>query len=287
MRLGAYWVFAICSSVGCSSTDDNAVGGMGATCQVDSDCPYGAAVAECVAGVCRFRDGGTVIPTDGGSGSGGTAGTTCDAGGCPATSGSLAGTWEVLGSRVGDVQRSALVTVTAGSLVVDEWRGTFQAILHGNTFDVSFVGTNGAHFQFSAAHTPGPGSAGIIPLPLFGDWDAHAANTPGCTISAKPDLASADCTRADALPSWMARNGTATLRATRTSSLASEFGDFGGNWTFSTALGASCTIKVEGNTISAECTNAGEATGSATFTLTGDSGRGSTSKGIEFTAQRR
>src|SRR5262249_44493062 len=156
----------------------------------------------------------------------------------------------------------AIVTISSETLVVNEWQGTFQAVLHGNDFDVSFVRNDGGHFQFSAAHTPGPGSAGIIPLPLFGDWDAHAANTPGCTISAKPDLATADCTKANELPSWMARNGTATLRATRSSPLASQFGDFGGNWTFTTALGASCSIRVEGHTISAQCTGAGDATGS-------------------------
>lgn len=205
----------------------------------------------------------------------------CDSGNCP----SLTGTWELVGSRVGDVQRSALVTISSGSLVVTTWRGNFQSLQHGNTFDMSFVG--GSAYQFAAARTDGPGNAGIIPLPLFGEWDAHAVNAPGCTVSAKPDLASASCSKASGLPDWMEQNGTATLQATRTSALASEFGDFGGEWTFTTAVGASCSIHVEGNTISATCTNARNATGNGSLTLDGDTGHGSTSAGIEFTAQRR
>jgi hypothetical protein len=212
----------------------------------------------------------------------GTApGVQCDSGNCP----SLTGTWEVVGSRLGDVQKSALVTVSAGSLVVTTWKGNFQALQHGNTFDMSFVG--GSTYKFAAARTEGPGNTGIIPLPLFGEWDAHAANSPGCTVSVKPDVASASCSKASGLPDWMELNGTATLQATRTSTLASQFGDFGGDWTFTTGVGASCSIRVEGQTISATCTNARNATGNASLTLDGDTGHGSTSAGIEFTAQRR
>jgi hypothetical protein len=186
---------------------------------------------------------------------------------------------------MGDVQKSALVTMSSGSLVVQTWKALFQAVLHGNTFDMTLSGSG--NYEFSATRTDGPGSAGIIPLPLFGEWDAHAVNTPGCTISAKPDLATATCTKVSGLPDWMESSGAATLRATRTSTLASEFGDFGGEWTFTTAVGASCSIRVEGSTISAECTNARNATGSATVVFEGDSAHGSTSAGIEFTAQRR
>jgi hypothetical protein len=50
--------------------------------------------------------------------------------------------------------------------------------------------------------------------------------------------------------------------------------------------GASCTIRFEGTTVSADCTNALNATGTGSFTLDGDTGHGSTSKGIEFSAQR-
>jgi hypothetical protein len=172
--------------------------------------------------------------------------------------------------------------------VVNWWKGSFEAVLHGNTFDAAFKSVSGQPgVQFAATRTDGPGSAGIIPLPLFGNWDAHAPNTPGCTISAKPDLATASCTKVSALPDWMERSGSATLQATRTTALASEFGDFGGQWTFTTGTGASCEIRFEGSTISATCTNAGTATGNASFTLDGDTGHGSTSAGIEFTAQRR
>jgi hypothetical protein len=222
------------------------------------------------------------------SGSGGATPTACDGGNCSSVPGSLTGTWEVIGSRIGDVQRSALVSVSASALSVVEWRGALEAVLHGDTFDVSFQPSSGySGFQFGATHTEGPGDAGIIPLPLFGDWNAHAANTAGCTISVKQDSASADCTRARELPGWMATNGVATLRAMRTTSLVSDFGDFGGTWAFTAAKGASCTLKVEGSTISATCANAEAATGSANFTLDGDTGHGSTSAGIEFTAQRR
>lgn len=208
--------------------------------------------------------------------------------GCPPSSSSLAGTWEVIGSRVGNVQRSAVVTMSSGSLVVVGWSGTMQAVLRGNTFDVAFVNTAGSRgVEFSAARTDGPGNAGSIPLPLFGEWDAHAANTPGCTISARPDHASASCTRAGGLPDWMETGGVATLEATRTSALESQFGDFGGHWTFTTADGASCSIRVEGSTINANCTNAQNATGSGSLVFEGDSAHGSTSAGIEFTAQRR
>jgi hypothetical protein len=219
----------------------------------------------------------------------------CDGASCSPAAAGLSGTWEIIGSRVGDNPRSALVAISSRSLLVSGWEGTFQAVAHGNAFDVAFNRTypggfgftsSGLRFGFTATRTDGPGNAGIIPLPLFGEWDAHAQNSPGCTISARPDLATASCTRAGELPVWMQRAGAATLQATRTSALASEFGDFGGEWTFTTALGASCSIRVEGSTISAECTNAGSATGSGSLVFEGDSAHGSTSAGIEFTAQR-
>jgi hypothetical protein len=212
-------------------------------------------------------------------------GSTCDGASCPSAAPGLAGTWEVIGSRMGDVPKSALVTISSESLVVTSWKAFFQAVLHGNTFDMSL--RDSLHYDFAATRADGPGNAGIIPLPIFGDWDAHAANTPGCTISAKPDLATASCTKVGALPDWMERTGVATLQATRTRALASEFGDLGGEWTFTTAVGASCSIRVEGSTISADCTNAGSATGNGSIVFEGDSAHGSTSAGIEFTAQRR
>lgn len=316
VRWGIGWV-VLAAAAACDSTGD-ATGKVSAfSCQSDSDCPSDAGPARCVSGRCELLVSGwsgnpgcdaCVSTAAGGSAAGSTGGRggttgpspTCDAGGCPPPAGgSLEGTWDVIGSRLGEADKGAIVTFSSQSLVIADWAGTFVAMPRGNTFEMGYwsgaappplfsqnktFGSFG--FEFTATRTDGPGSAGIVPLPLFGRWDAHYANNPGCTITAAPDAASATCSNVLGLPTWMQKFGNATLQATRVQSLDSAFGDFGGEWRLTTGVGASCTIRFEGTTISADCANAADATGNGSITFDGDTAHGSTSKGIEFTAQR-
>lgn len=227
--------------------------------------------------------------TSGGTSSGGvTGGQSCDGGCAPPTGNSLTGTWEVIGSRLGGKQQSALVTISPTYLIISAWSGSFNAILRGDTFECTLTQSFRSTKNFGLTRTAGTGDTGIIPLPLFGDWDAHAQNSQGCAIHAASDSASATCTQAGELPDWLRDHlsNAAHLTATRTQTLPSSFGDFGGVWTFTSGYGASCTIRFEETTVSADCQNAHNATGTASFTLDGDTGHGSTSQGIEFTAQR-
>jgi hypothetical protein len=197
----------------------------------------------------------------------------------------LTGTWEVIGSRLGDVQKSVIVTISPTYLIISSWISTMTVVQRGNAFEATLSRNGRQGAFFTAVRTDGPGDTGIIPVPLFGTWEAHSSS-PGCAIQAGPDSASANCVNVSDFPFWMRQGSAATLTATRTRPLSSVFGDFGGEWTFTTNAGASCTFRFEGSTISAACLNARETTGTASLTIDGDTLHGSTDKGIEFTGQR-
>jgi hypothetical protein len=223
---------------------------------------------------------------------GGQAGSS---GAAPSTDGGLpelTGTWEIIGSRIGKPPASAIVTISPTVLTVNAAGGGFlSAVAHGNVFDVDFnANVPSVSFtpisMFAAERTALGGDTGIIPLPLFGDWNMHSGNTPGCTVKLEATAAAATCTHVIRLPDWAIRlNGT--LQATREMTLPSAFGDFGGVWHLTTDTGADCTLRFEASTVSSSCTKAKKANGTASFTLDGDTGHGTTSAGIEFTAQRR
>ena len=78
-----------------------------------------------------------------------------------------------------------------------------------------------------------------------------------------------------------------TYSATRVSQLASQLGDFGGQWQLTNGAGANCTATVEGNRVTATCTNAHPLTGSLQLTLGNDCVASGTSGTYELSAHRR
>jgi hypothetical protein len=202
----------------------------------------------------------------------------------PGEVGALSGSWEIVGSGPSRVQESVLVTVSPTVLTINARGGSVSAAAQGDAFDVSVQW--GAHQQsFTAVRTPAQGGGGIIPLPLFGTWTANTPGSTGCDIQAGTESVSATCANVS-LPGWAPRiNGH--LTATKTAGLESEYGDLSGQWSITTDTSATCTLRFEANTASLECRNAPYANGTASVTIDGDTAHGSTSTGIEFTAQRR
>src|ERR1051326_2119165 len=100
----------------------------------------------------------------------------------PAASGaSLTGTWEIIGTGVTGFQESVIVTVSPSTLTVERQAssgGSVSGVAHGDTFDVTYQECKcTAAKDFTADRTAGPGDTGIIPLPLFGDWNMHTPTT--------------------------------------------------------------------------------------------------------------
>jgi hypothetical protein len=268
--------------LGCSTSGSGVSGETHFLCQETSDCaPHGNALV-CVEGECRQVSG---------SGSGGAAASAQGDGGAR----SLEGTWDVVGTQYAGQPTSATVTISPSELQVITHGGSFLAVLQGDTFAVAWtypyahlgyplpVVTN----TFDAARTPGAGTAGIIPLPLFGDWQLLSQRANGCGATLSPTRLSGSCNLVGPGPVWAPSIEDGQLNATRTEPLGSIFGDLGGSWTVALSGGGSCSVRVEGATITSQCNDAQLATGTFSFSYDQTTAHGVTSQGIEFTAQRR
>jgi hypothetical protein len=121
----------------------------------------------------------------------------------------------------------------------------------------------------SAQNTPAPLNVGSIPLALGGAW-VFTSMHEQCTAQAMAGLMSVRCLSdqfaynvgEDNMGSinWprgfpLAVNGR-TYSATRSATSASSFGDLGGTWLAQSdvATGRSCTVTVNGPTLTADCT---------------------------------
>jgi hypothetical protein len=118
----------------------------------------------------------------------------------------------------------------------------------------------------------------------------HFAGVPdtgvGCNYNLGPTALSISCTSRVARPPSWPELSNAIVTASRDESLASILGDIGGRWTVSSG-NATCQAALEGNTVTLTCVNAKSYTGQVTLNVNGDRISGTTSGGIEFTAQRR
>jgi len=127
---------------------------------------------------------------------------------------------------------------------------------------------------------------GILPLPLAGVLHfSDTSSGEGCDSDLRAGSFTMSCT-ANARGAGDLHFSNTDASATRSEALPSVFGDLGGRWSYQNGS-ASCSVTFENNTITADCTDAGDFTGAATVTVDGDRISGSTDAGIEFTAQRR
>lgn len=191
-----------------------------------------------------------------GSSSGGSSGASSSSGGLPSP---LVGTWDVI-SAVGGRQRTATVTVTPTSLVL-EWQGFSMNADVSNGAPSITASFEGVSSDVTATHIEEAADYGQIPYRLAGSWNFGGRQSDQCTATVKADSAKIDCSNlaaplSDVLQGYdyVARKplGTGTSTAQRKSKRDSIFGELGGEWAVVTPR-ASCSVTFEGNKMTADC----------------------------------
>jgi len=220
--------------------------------------------------------------SDGSNGSGGSHGNTTTTG---STGGpdDLSGTWDVIVSAADGEAVTSTVTLSPTQLGVT---GELEvlALITDDIIDIAFEGESIRATREAA----GDMDLGVLPLPLAGAlWFAGVPDlNNGCHHRLDESELRLECTDDISTPSEFPELENADLTAERTEARNSIFGDLGGRWRV-TAQALDCSVLFEANNIDVDCARADSDSG--TISITVDNGRitGSTSGGLEFTAQRR
>jgi hypothetical protein len=246
----------------------------------------------------------------GGSGGGGSGGSSASggAGGVSGTGGSstlacdqdLSGTWDLLAERNAGQPLTGVLVVSAGGLSL-QLGPTLIYVAQPIKQATWQAHAGGTIHTITVGNTPAPLNSGSIPLALGGTW-TFSTGGEQCTASAAPASVSGGCQGAgyfsggadwpSALPNPV--NG-ATYTATRLTSMASQFGDLGGQWQTSSRGGAggSCTVTLAANTITTTCSGVVHFNGTMQLTIasdctaSGETGNGLAGSGFALSGQRR
>ncbi len=201
----------------------------------------------------------------------------------------LAGNWEVSGTRYGTDESTGVISLTAKQLSIQTGGGGVTATLQSDgTFAAEVNYPWGSDPLIASRTGTGAFNFGAIPLDLSGSWqitDSPAAEGYGCAATLHDGSFHATCLNSLRFQ-WMPDFSRGSIGCQRTSLLASRFGDFGGKWNCAMSTGGICDFKFEGSTISSNCTNAQRMNGTMTVTFNGDLASGQTSSGLEFSAKR-
>jgi hypothetical protein len=132
---------------------------------------------------------------------------------------------------------------------------------------------------------------GAIPIDLSGSWTFRNIPGPNETV---PDMFGCDATlsatnlsaicSAARLPSWVRPYdlGPGSVMGTKVAEGSSSFGDLSGTWSVPLRA-ATCTFRFEGSTFASDC---GPKLGDMRMTFCDSMASGTTTSGIEFSAQR-
>jgi hypothetical protein len=236
----------------------------------------------------------TSVPSGTGGGGGGGLG---GAGGPRNCDGDLTGTW--------DLYASSLTSGSVGGVLVVSSAG-FDVTTSGGHLVYTAQGSPSATWTTSAGtrpiavqNNPVDVNGGSIPVAFGGHW-MLASGVETCTLDVVSGSAAGTCQAApgDRVASgrdWPyatvpnLENGLHYL-VSRTSTLASQFGDYGGVWTArsDTGSGQGCSITLDGNTITTSCHASNDFNGVMHLTIGSDCvASGTTPSGLEVSARRR
>ncbi len=245
--------------------------------------------------------GGAIIKLD--AAAGGQAGSGLDAG----TAGSvgcdkdLSGTWDLFATSVGTgIVRGVLIVSKDGfSLSTSRAQLTYNAQTPSATWQYTPPYHSSSTRVISVQSTPAAANTGSFPVAVGGHWVLQSA-TETCTLDVAADRIAGHCTGLpgdhnlagvdwpyEVLPS--PENGF-NYTVTRSDALASQFGDFGGNWAAGSDSGSAqgCSIKLEGNTASTSCHTSNRFNGDLHLTVGANCvASGVTPRGLEVSARRR
>ena len=253
--------------------------------------------------------GGGSLGTGGGGGStaradaapdvaGGGGGTSYDAGtgGVAGCDQDLSGTWDLYTTSLASGSVAATLVLGASGFTFTMTRGQLAYTAAG-TKSATYKTSSGTRL-ITVQNTPAGVNSGSFPLALGGHWTL-ASNHETCTLDVASGTVKGNCNgRPDeynvAADDWpyiipSPENGLHYLFS-RTSTLASQFGDFGGQWTAKsdTGSGQGCVFKVEGNTFTSTCVASNDFNGNLHLTIGSDCvASGMTPSGLEVSGRRR
>lgn len=231
-------------------------------------------------------DGGSdnTTASDGSGGSGGSGGskgdTTTSSTGSPDD---LSGTWDVIVSAPDGDASTSTVTLSPTQLGVSG-ELDLVALVTDEVIDIAYEGESVRATREAESDM----DLGVLPLPLAGAlWFAGVPDlNEGCHHRLDESELRLECTDDISTPYNLPEFENADLTAERTEARDSIFGDLGGRWRV-TAQALDCSVVFEDNTIEVDCADAGSDSGSVSITVNDGRITGSTSGGLEFTAQRR
>ena len=228
--------------------------------------------------------GGGSVATGGAGGSSGE----CSAG---IDGDSLAGNWHAIGTRIGVPPLELAISVDSQRLAIQTARGSFSAQKDGTTFTVTYMETGAPKLVAATQQIAGSMALGAIPIDLSGSWafrnvrslNDTTADMYGCDATLSATNVSAICSAAR-LPSWVRPYdlGPGSAMGTKVADGSSSFGDLSGTWSVPLRA-ATCTFRFEGSTFASDC---GPKLGAMRITFCGSVASGTTTSGIEFSAQR-
>jgi hypothetical protein len=230
----------------------------------------------------------------GGGGSGGSSSPTAGAAGCDKD---LTGTWDLFATRIGSTPASGIMIVGPDGFTVTTDGGQLTYNAQG-TKSATWAPTTGAVRSIAVQNTPASVKGGSIPVVLGGHWIV-SATWETCTLDVASSAILGTCHGRPGEYTVSAEDWPYTIPTpendllytiSRTSTLASQFGDFGGIWTArsSTGSGQHCTITLQGNTITVDCQTQTEFAGVTHLTVGSDCvASGTTPSGLEVGARRR
>jgi len=204
---------------------------------------------------------------------------------------SLAGSWHAIGTRIGVPPLELRIDLDSQHLAIQAARGTFTAAKNGAAFTVTYAETNGSARLAATQQIAGSMALGAIPLDLSGSWTFRNIPGPndivpdmlGCDATLSATNLSAICSAAR-LPSWVRPYdlGPGSVMGTKVAEGSSSFGDLSGTWSVPLRT-ATCTFRFEGSTFASDC---GPRLGGMRMTFCDSMASGTTTSGIEFSAQR-
>ena len=245
--------------------------------------------------------GGTPVKLDAGPGEDSGTGPDSGAGGAPGCDKDLSGTWDLFASSLGTgiVRGTLIVSKDGFSLTANDCQLTYNA--QGSKSAIwKYTSYSGSTTRLiSVQNTPAAANTGSVPLAVGGHWVLQS-NTETCTVDVSADKVTGSCKGpvgdtdvaavdwpAEILPS--PDNGV-NYTVSRSNTLASQFGDFGGNWIARSDAGGTqgCAFKLEGNTGTTSCKTDNSFNGALHLTVGADCvASGVTPSGLEVSARRR
>jgi hypothetical protein len=209
---------------------------------------------------------------------------------------SLAGTWDLQTTPMGESVVATTVTIGQDSLLVTSPDFTLTATRTGNALaftDEQDPGEPDQNVTLTATQTAASFDAGVLPFDLSGSWTMQIVPAGQTAVMACTLTVSA--TEIDGACQMLDSDGfNLTFTTTKTASAASIFGDFGGTWNHVWDGTYPCTLDFSGSSITTcaggavDGENNGNPISGISFTYDGASTASGVAQGwAEFSATRQ